>query len=191
MNPFSTVIRPPHPDLIPDAPLLPLVRPDEAAWPVPPGRPDATSAASRILVVDDDAVIRDFLERMLRRVEYRVRCAEDGEAGWEALRADRFDVLITDHEMPRLTGLELLRRVRATPLNVPVILISGKIPGAETDLVRLLPPGVALAKPFSFANLLAKVRSFLTPGAGEFGAGLARREWDRQQSPSLGTRVPG
>lgn len=191
MKLFPTVTRSPHPDIILDAPILPFVEP--AAWPVPPGRPDATASASHILVVDDDAVIRDFLGSMLRRVQYCVSCAEDGEAGWDALRADRFDVLITDHEMPRLTGLELLRRVRAAPLDVPVILMSGKMPWAETDLVQLLPPGVALEKPFTFVDLLAKVRSFLTPttGAGMIGAGPARRELDRQPSPSLGARVTG
>jgi DNA-binding response OmpR family regulator len=168
----------------PDDHITPLARPD---------RLESTASPSRILVVDDDAVIRGFLGRMLRRVEYRVSCAEDGEAGWDALRADRFDVLITDHEMPRLTGLDLLRRVRAAPLNVPVILISGKIPWAETDLLRLLPPGVALAKPFAFVDLLAKVRSFLTPTirAGGFGDGPTRREFDRHQSPPLGARVAG
>jgi DNA-binding response OmpR family regulator len=168
----------------PDDHVTPLARPD---------RLESTTSPSRILVVDDDAVMRDFLGRMLRHVEYHVSCAEDGEAGWDALRADRFDVLITDHEMPRLTGLDLLRRVRAAPLKVPVILISGKMPGAETDLLQLLPPGVALKKPFLFEDLLATVRGFLTPTrrAGGNGDGPAGREYDRNQPPSLGARVAG
>lgn len=190
MKPFPTVLRP---DMKPDDHRPPIARPAEAAGPALPGRREAPPSASRILVVDDDAAMRDFLGRMLRHVQYHVSCAEDGEAAWDALRADRFDVLITDHEMPRLTGLDLLRRVRAAPLEVPVILISGRIPGGDTDLLQLLPPGAALKKPFLFADLLATVRSFLTPTrhAGGNGDGPARRDYDRDQPPSLGASVAG
>lgn len=116
-----------------------------------------------ILVVDDDARIRDTVATVLHHTGYRVSCAEDGEAGWNALCADKFDVMITDHEMPRLKGLDLLRRVRAVPLRVPVILASGNIPWHEPDLLPLLTPGEVLEKPYSAANLLEKVRSFLAP----------------------------
>jgi len=101
--------------------------------------------------------------RVLHNAGYRISCAEDGEAGWRALCAESFDVLITDHDMPRLTGLDLIRRVRAKSLNVPVILTSAKIPWNERDLARLLPPGKTLEKPFSFAKLLANVRSLVPP----------------------------
>jgi DNA-binding response OmpR family regulator len=116
-----------------------------------------------ILVVEDDSRIRDVVAVVLRRTGYRVSCAEDGEAGWNALCADKFDIVITDHEMPRLKGLDLLRRVRAAPLSVPVILASGRIPWHEPDLLPLLAPGEVLEKPFSATALLAMVRSFLTP----------------------------
>ena len=94
----------------------------------------------RILFVDDDPDVRDLTVNLLRHARYRVSCAEDGEAAWDALCADRFDLLITDQDMPRLKGLDLLRRVRAGRLPIPVILISGRMPWAETDLLRLLPP---------------------------------------------------
>jgi DNA-binding response OmpR family regulator len=116
-------------------------------------------------VVDDDAALRTVLIASLRDSGYRVSDAEDGEAAWGVLCSDSVDVLITDHDIPRLTGLDLLRRVRAGPLQLPVILISGEMPWNERDLLSLLPPGVALEKPFSLADLQAHVASLLTPMA--------------------------
>jgi len=124
----------------------------------------ASTSVGHILIVDDDARIRDTVTAVLVHTGYRVSCAEDGEAGWNALCAAKFDMMITDHEMPRLKGLDLLRRVRAAPLNVPVLLASGNIPWHEPDLLPLLSPGEVLEKPYSAANLLEKVRSFLAPG---------------------------
>jgi DNA-binding response OmpR family regulator len=65
--------------------------------------------------------------------------------------------------MPRLTGLDLIRRVRSVPLPMPVMLISGRMPSEKSELDRLLAPGVAVTKPFSFADLLAKLRGILAP----------------------------
>ena len=60
--------------------------------------------------------------------------AEDGEAAWDAFRLNRFDALITDYEMPRLTGLDLIRRMRASALNVPVTSLARGVPvGGELD----------------------------------------------------------
>jgi len=118
---------------------------------------------NHILVVDDDAGVREVLANLLRRSGYQVSCANNGEAAWEALCANSFDALITDHAMPRLTGLDLLRRVRAGTLNaLPVILMSGKMPWDEADLLDLVWPGMAMEKPFSFFELLTSVRTVLT-----------------------------
>jgi CheY-like chemotaxis protein len=114
--------------------------------------------ARRILVVDDDPDLRDLLSLLLLGAGYRVTCAEDGEAGWDALCASSYDAVITDNDMPRLTGLELLRRIRAGPLRLPVILISGAMPWHDAHLAQLLPPGLAMQKPFALADLLASVR---------------------------------
>jgi len=126
-------------------------------------QPQSATGHNNILVVDDDASIRDVLASFLRRSGYRVSCAEDGEAGWEALCANSFNALITDHAMPRLTGLDLLRRVRSGPLKVlPAILISGEMPWGERDLLDLVWPGVAMEKPFSLLELLTSVRGVLS-----------------------------
>jgi DNA-binding response OmpR family regulator len=127
------------------------------------GQPGTDTQGRRILVVDDDTLVRRVFSRALSRAAYQVDCAEDGEGGWEALCANRFDLLITDHSMPRLTGLNLVRRIRNGPVKVPVIMVSGTMPWEEHDLLELLSPGVALAKPVSIAELLAHVRRLLAP----------------------------
>jgi two-component system OmpR family response regulator len=127
-----------------------------------PEAPQPSGSGSHILVIDDDAGVREVLANLLRRSGYRVSSATNGEAGWQALCANSFDALITDHAMPHLTGLDLLRRVRTGPLNtLPVILISGRMPWGEADLLDLVRPGMAMVKPFSFFELLTSVRSLL------------------------------
>ena len=113
--------------------------------PEEPNQAESANIHNHILVVDDDAGVREVLASLLRRSGYRVSCANNGEAGWEALCANPYDALVTDHAMPRLTGLGLLRRVRAGTLNaLPVILISGKMPWEEADLLDLVWPGMAM-----------------------------------------------
>jgi DNA-binding response OmpR family regulator len=104
--------------------------------------------------------------------------------------------------MPRLTGLGLLRRVRAGTLNaLPVILISGEMPWEDADLLDLVWPGMAMEKPFSFIELLTSVRTVLTITirAESVYDGQALRVFDRNQVPASTavwqddgpTRLPG
>jgi len=118
-----------------------------------------------ILVVDDVPNIHEIITAILKHAGFRVTAAEDGEMAWDALCADQFDLMITDHDMPRLTGTDLIRRVRAVPFDLPVILMSGCIPYEEADLAELLQPGMTMVKPFSFTDLLGNVRSVLADRA--------------------------
>jgi DNA-binding response OmpR family regulator len=93
-----------------------------------------------------------------------VDTAADGSAGLIALCFNPYDLLITEHEMPKITGFELLRRARACPLHLPAIMISGFMPWDEADLESLIRPGAVMEKPFSFAALLANVRTLLNQG---------------------------
>lgn len=121
------------------------------------------TSPQRILIVDDDAMIRDLLAKMLTRSGYQTECADDGEQAWTAICSESYDLLITDHEMPNLRGLDLLRRIRRHGEKIPVIFISGAMPWDAPDLMELMQPGATLVKPFSFQMLLAKVRRFLNP----------------------------
>jgi DNA-binding response OmpR family regulator len=123
--------------------------------------PYRAASSAHILLVDDDPAIRGTVTFLLEGAGYRVGCAADGEAGWHALCAAPSDLLITDYEMPKLTGLELLRRVRAVSRRLPAILMSGRLPQGEADLESLLHPGAVIPKPFSISALLAKVHELL------------------------------
>jgi DNA-binding response OmpR family regulator len=116
-----------------------------------------------ILVVDDDDGVRNVLASVLRRASYVVHCADDGEEAWNLLCTNDYDGMITDHEMPRISGLDLVRRVRAMPSNLPVILMSAQMPDGEADFEALISPGMALNKPLSFDKLLAAVCTVFTP----------------------------
>ncbi|MBC8094586.1 MAG: response regulator [Akkermansiaceae bacterium] len=116
----------------------------------------------RILVVDDDTAIRELYAEALKRQGYKVDTAEDGDAGWAVLQAahhnsDNYALLITDNNMPKLTGIELVRKLRAAQIGVPIILASGTAP-LNTDRLHL---AAVLEKPFSTDTLVQTVKSIL------------------------------
>ncbi|MBE0544257.1 MAG: response regulator, partial [Verrucomicrobia bacterium] len=86
---------------------------------------DAAVKLHRILVVDDDDSIRQLNTAVLTRAGYTVDAAEDGVVAWHALNAESYDLLITDNNMPALTGIELLQKMRAARMCLPVIVASG------------------------------------------------------------------
>ena len=126
------------------------------------GGPDRGTAPHRILVVDDDPEIREIIAVLLKGSGYEVDTAGDGGAGWVALSAKPYDLLITDHMMPKLSGLGLLRRVRAVPMQLPCVLISGDVPWHERELLLLVQPGAIMEKPFSLRTLCDKVGELLS-----------------------------
>jgi CheY-like chemotaxis protein len=103
--------------------------------------PEPTAGRGHVLLVADDALMREIFADGLQSGGYRVGCAKDDEAGCAALGANRFDLLLTDHDLRGLSGLDLLRSVRVRLLDLPAILISGNMPWDETDLLELLSPG--------------------------------------------------
>jgi len=136
-----------------------------ATYPSPLTLPDereSTASSNNVLLIDDEPIIRTLLEKILTGNGYNTTTANDGEEGWSALCSKSFDLVITDHDMPRLTGVDLIRRLRSASNSLPVILISGQMPWEETDLLTLLQPGVAIEKPFSGAEILDHVRNLLT-----------------------------
>jgi DNA-binding response OmpR family regulator len=125
----------------------------------------------RILVVDDDDDIRRFNAEALTGSGYRVETAVDGAEGWEALKTDRYDLLITDNSMPRLTGVELIKKLNDARIPVRVILASG-VSNAEESELRL---AATLPKPFTMEELLGTVKKVL---------GEADRNERREQAPN-------
>jgi len=128
---------------------------------LPTGDLRSENTHNRILVVDDDAPLRGLVVTILSRTGYLVESAGDGVRGWKALRAKKFDLLITDYSMPKLNGLELLRMVRSSPARLPAILMSAAMPQDVGEIIELVSPGGALHKPFSVSQLLYKVGTIL------------------------------
>jgi DNA-binding response OmpR family regulator len=115
----------------------------------------------RILVVEDEAVLADALLGALEEEEYAVDLVRDGESADRRMGADGYDLVILDWRIPPPDGLELLRRWRGAGIGVPVLMLTGV--GGIPERVDALDTGADdfLAKPFSFAELLARVRSLL------------------------------
>lgn len=119
------------------------------------------AAQSSILVVEDDPVLRALVSTLLSGEGFEVETAADGEAGWAALEQRPFNLLLTDHEMPRLKGLDLIARVRSRSRAIPAILMSGTITRDGVDAEALEVADFFLAKPFSVEELRNVVRKFL------------------------------
>jgi two-component system, OmpR family, copper resistance phosphate regulon response regulator CusR len=126
----------------------------------------------RILVIEDEAPIADFLVRGLREDGFTVEHAGDGEAAWHALHTGSWDVVLLDWWLPGLDGLTLLRRFRQAGGTTPVLFLTAR--DAVSDRVRGLDGGADdyLCKPFAFEELLARVRALVRRWDGGDGTWL-------------------
>jgi DNA-binding response OmpR family regulator len=115
----------------------------------------------RILVVDDDRDLRLLYADALAGPGYHVDAAEDGAAGWEALQANNYSLLITEHEIPNLTGVELVKKLRAARMALPVVMAAGRLPIEELARNPSLQLAATLAKPFAVDALLDTVKNVL------------------------------
>jgi two-component system response regulator ResD len=119
---------------------------------------------ARVLVVDDEPMVREVLSRYLVRDGFDVEVAEDGELALAAFEARRPDLVLLDLMLPRLDGFEVFRRIRAQAPS-PVIMITAR--GDVTDRIVGLEIGADdyVSKPFSPAEVVARVRAVLRRGA--------------------------
>lgn len=126
--------------------------------------------SARILLADDEPDILDSIAYALRGEGFEVECVCDGEAALAGARSGRFDLLVLDVMMPKLSGLDVCRTVRGES-NVPIIMLTAK--DAELDRVLGLELGADdyVPKPFSMAELASRVRAL-----------LRRRERDREEA---------
>jgi DNA-binding response OmpR family regulator len=116
----------------------------------------------RILVAEDDAVIRSLTTRFLRDAGAAVDAAADGERAWFALIHDHYDLLITDNDMPCLTGTHLIERIRRTGRSLPVIIASGAFSVETARDYPHLQINAVISKPFGRLELLNVVKSVLS-----------------------------
>jgi two-component system response regulator HydG len=116
-------------------------------------------------VVDDDRDIRQLYVEVLADSGYAVEAAADGAAGWEALQTQSYDLVITDNKMPRLTGIEMIAKLRAANLTLPVIMATGFLPIHQFIRRPWLQPDIAMERPITNDDLLAAVNKILRPSA--------------------------
>ena len=126
----------------------------------------------RILIVDDDQRLCDTLKRGLEENTFAVDCVHDGEEGEIYGSNDIYDLLILDIMMPKKDGVQVCRELRTRNINTPILMLTGK--DTVEDRVKGLDTGADdyLVKPFSFSELLARVRALL-------------RRQDKSRSPEL------
>ena len=126
----------------------------------------------RVLLVEDEPKIADFVQRGLSEEGYAVDVAADGEEGLEWPSIATFDVIILDVMLPALDGIEVCRTLRERGVTTPVLMLTAK--DAIEDRVQGLDSGADdyLVKPFAFAELLARIRALMRRQPVAHGASL-------------------
>ncbi len=113
----------------------------------------------RLLVVEDEARMLELLRRGLSEEGHTVVCASDGSEGWELASHYEFDAVLLDVMMPKISGLDLAKKLRQHGNTMPVLMLTAK--DSVADIVRGLDAGADdyLTKPFTFDELLARLRA--------------------------------
>lgn len=143
-----------------------------------------TSSPHRILVVDDESCIRRLNAELLLRSGYHVDTAEDGAEAWRALGAERYNLLITDNNMPMVTGVELLKKVRGAGMELPVIMATGTLPEEEFAQYPWIRPDAMLLKPYTVADMLRAVKEVLSGADNAREEVTSSRRWESEPSTS-------
>jgi len=155
---------------------------------LPAGEPACTSIQyqanlrHRILVIDQDRDLRLLYADALARPGYHVDAAEDGAVGWEALQVNNYNLLITENDMPRLTGVDLVRKLHSARMGLPVIMAAERLPTDELARNPLLQLAATLPKPFYISQLLETVKVVLNAAVNLRDRIVAVPDWRSQPS---------
>ena len=131
----------------------------------------------RILIVEDDATLRYAISRLLEKDGFAVDVADDGEAGIDAARTSEYDVVLLDWMLPKISGIDVCRALRAES-PVPIIMLTAKETEANRVLGLELGADDYVTKPFSSAELVSRIRSLMRRRALDLG--------DQRQVRSVG-----
>lgn len=114
-----------------------------------------------ILLVEDEVSLSEALTHILKKEKYSVDAVYDGESGYNSGLSNRYDIILLDIMLPKMNGFEVLRKLREEKIATPILMLTAR--GQITDKVKGLDLGADdyLAKPFSTAELLARIRALL------------------------------
>ncbi len=120
-----------------------------------------------VLIIEDETKVVDFITKGLEEEGYSVAAALNGRQGLDLLQSRKYDIVLLDLMIPEIDGLKVLRNIRAWGINTPVLIITAK--NTKEDVVRGLDTGSDdyLTKPFSFEELLARMRALLRRSAAK------------------------
>jgi heavy metal response regulator len=118
----------------------------------------------RILLVEDDKNVTRFVSKGLKENLFIVDLASDGEEGFELITQEKYDLIILDILLPKMDGWEVLQKIREKGIETPVVILTAR--DSTPDVVKGLNLGADdyLIKPFSFSELLARIRAILRRG---------------------------
>jgi len=120
---------------------------------------DGATEMKRILIVDDHKEVRELLSKFFLLNGYEVDTAEDGETAMEKVRVKGYDLVVTDYNMPKMDGMDLLRRLKMENPSLSVLMISGSMVG-ETFFTQLGADGF-LTKPIDLSSMKRLVERIL------------------------------
>ena len=106
-------------------------------------------------------MIRELNTQCLRLCGYQVDAVEDGAVAWDALQVNSYDLVVTDNGMPKVSGVELLKKLHAARMEMPVVLVTGTSLEEEFTRSPWLRPAATLAKPYAVADFLDTVKAVL------------------------------
>ena len=115
----------------------------------------------KVLVVDDFSTMRRIVKNTLRQIGFtNIEEAEDGQKAYDRLSSEKFDFVVSDWNMPNMTGIDLLRKVRATPQikDIPFLMVTAE--AKQENIVEAIKAGVSnyIVKPFTVATLDEKIK---------------------------------
>jgi DNA-binding response OmpR family regulator len=123
--------------------------------------PCPIQSGRRILVVEDESDIRKLNTEVLTQSGYSVDAAENEAVAWETIQRHGYDLVLTDYDMPKANGVELVKKLRAARMALPVIMCTGTLPMEEFTRHPWLQPAAMLTKPYTIDELLGTVKQVL------------------------------
>ena len=120
---------------------------------------------ARILVIDDDELLRRFLVALLERRAYSVQSTDSGEAGIKLAAETDFDLVITDMVMPGMEGLETIQQIRRHKPAIKILAVSGADKGDYLQRAEQVGANAVLAKPFAPVEFLDVINRLINPAA--------------------------